>query len=150
MIKKISWMILTVFAFSVTSPLMAEMTPVGETMIAVRLAKAAKKHKEKKEEEEAHKQKLDKLRQRYPQDVAEYEKLLKDDQDAAKRKFAAMVTKYKADTGEDLDKAYAVKKTEGPIQRIKENISGEKNSSDSSSDSSDTHRHGLLSRIMGN
>lgn len=134
-------------------PAVAEMSPAGETMLAVRAAKAVKKQKEKAEEEEAQKQKISKLQERYPQDVKAYESLLKNDPEAAKRKFAAMVTQYQKDTGEDLDKTYAVKKREGPLKRIKESVTGETESNSTESAGSETsgekHRVGILNRLRG-
>jgi len=142
--------LVAVFAVSfLVFPAFGGMGPAGGIMMGVHALKAVQKHKEKKEEADAEKQKLEKLRARYPQDVTAYEELLKSDPTAAKRKFAAMVTQYKNDTGEDLDKAYAVKQREGLLKRIRGRIRDDGESKDdSSSDSDSSRRPGLLNRLF--
>jgi len=148
MIKKLNC-IIVVLAVSVSSlPVMAGLSPFSEAMIAVHASKAVKKHKEKAEEEAAEKQKLGKLRERYPKDVQEYETTLKNDPGLAKRQLSAMITRYQKDTGEDLDKTYAVKKQEGPVKRIREKLSGEDENT-SSGTSEEKRRPGILGRLMG-
>ncbi|OGV45679.1 MAG: hypothetical protein A2017_19930 [Lentisphaerae bacterium GWF2_44_16] len=152
MIKKISCIVVVLTASTLILPAFAGLSPFSQAMIAVRAAKAVKKHKEKAEDEAAEKQKLEKLRERYPKDVQEYEAALKNDPNAAKRKLASMVTQYQKDTGEDLDKTYAVKKQEGLVRKMREKLSGEsENSSDGStnSETSGEKRGGILSRLRG-
>ena len=141
-----------VMAFAVSFlvfPALGGMGPAGGVMLGVHAFKGIQKHKEKKEEAEAENQKLEKLRVRYPQDVTAYEKLLASDPAAAKRKLSAMVTQYKNDTGEDLDKTYAVKKREGLLKRIRGRLrDGGESKDDDSSDSNSSRRGGLFSRIF--
>ena len=60
-----------------------------------------------------------------------------------------MVTQYKNDTGEDLDKTYAVKKREGLLKRIRGRLrDGGESKDDDSSDSNSSRRGGLFSRIF--
>lgn len=125
--------------------------PAGGVMLGVHAVKAVKKHKEQQEEDEAQNKKLEKLRERYPQDVASYEQMLVSDPTSAKRKFAELVSRYKNDTGEDLDKTYAVKKREGLLKRVRGTIrdaaSGD-SKGDSSSDDNSSRRGGLLNRLF--
>lgn len=139
---------LFVFLFVVSFlvlPVSGGMGPACGIMMGVHAAKAVKKHKEKKEENEAENKKLEKLRERYPQDVASYEEMLVTDPTAAKRKFAELVSRYKDDTGEDLDKTYAVKKREGLLKRVRNSVDGD--SKDDKSDSSSGSSSGPGSRL---
>jgi len=120
-----SRMLIGLIVITLSLPVMAEMSPCGEAMLAVRAAKAVKKQKEKKEESQAQAEKFAKLQERYPKDVEEYQAMVKSDPDAAKRKLAKMVDRYKEDTGVDLDKTYAVKHSEGVAKQLKERISGQ-------------------------
>jgi len=106
-------------------PAHAEMSPAGGAMIGIHAAKAVKKHREKEEQEQALAAKLAKLQERYPQDVADYKNLKQNNPDAAAGKLRDMISKYKADTGVDLDEVYKVKTSEGPIKNLRKRLSGE-------------------------
>lgn len=145
-------LIVALFAVSfLVLPASGGFGPAGGVMLGVHAAKAIKKHKEKQEEDEAQSKKLEKLRERYPQDVASYEQMLTSDPTSAKRKFAELVDRYKNDTGEDLDKTYAVKKREGLLKRVRGTIrdaAGGDSKDDSSSDDNSSRRGGLLNRLF--
>lgn len=116
------WVSGATLAIVLAMPAAAELSGAGGAMIAVNAARAVKKHKEKAEQEQAQANKLAKLQERYPKDVAEYQSLLKSDPDAARRKMKAMVRKYQDDTGVDLDELYYVKPKEGPIKKLRERL----------------------------
>jgi len=106
-------------------PAYAEMSPAGGAMIGIHAAKAVKKHREKEEQEQALAAKLAKLQERYPQDVADYNNLKQNNPDAAAGKLRDMISKYKTDTGVDLDEVYKVKTSEGPVKSLRKRLSGE-------------------------
>lgn len=149
--KKLKLLVIVFVVSFLISPAFGGFGPAGGIMMGVHAAKAVKKHKEQKEEDEAQSKKLEKLRARYPQDVASYEQLLVTDPVVAKRKFAELVSRYKDDTGEDLDKTYAVKKREGLLKRVRGTIrdaAGGDSKDDSSSDDNSSRRGGLLNRLF--
>jgi hypothetical protein len=97
---------------------LSAMSPVSEVMIGARAAKAVRNQQEKAEEQKAQAAKLSKLRQRYPNDVANYESLEKSDPHAASMALNKMIVKYYEETGEDLNKEYEVKHHQGPVKRL--------------------------------
>lgn len=107
----------------ILSEIRAELSPAGEAMIAIRAAKAVKKRHQKQEQQQADEQKLQKLEERYPEDVKEYRKLKLDNSKptAAAAKLKDMEIKYYKQTGIDLEKEFAVKPQEGRIKRLLHN-----------------------------
>lgn len=113
----------------IMSGIQAELSPAGEAMIAIRAAKAVKKRHQQQEQQQADEQKLQKLEERYPEDVKEYRKLKLDSNKptAAAAKLKDMEIKYYKDTGIDLEKEYAVKPQEGRIKKLLHNADADGN-----------------------
>lgn len=115
-------MAVTVFLTSLPS---AEPSPAGGVMMGLNAARAIKKHKEKNEQAQALEDKINKLRERYPQEVQEFEALEKVDPEAAGKKLNTMLGRYKDDTGVDLNELYDVKSSSGPARRLLHRFRGE-------------------------
>lgn len=111
-----------VFLMSLAS---AEPSPAGGVMIGLNAARAIKKHKEKNEQAQALEDKMNKLRERYPQEVQEFQSLEKVDPEAAGKKLKTMLRRYEDDTGVDLDQLYDVKSSAGPARRLLHRFRGE-------------------------
>ncbi len=111
-----------VFLMSLAS---AEPSPAGGVMIGLNAARAIKKHKEKNEQAQALEDKINKLRERYPQEVQEFQALEKVDPEAAGKKLKTMLRRYEDDTGVDLEQLYDVKPSSGPARRLLHRFRGE-------------------------